>query len=169
MIARRYAMALLALSVKEGNEELIKKELGSLSELMKQKKYFRFFSDRMITPGKKLDAASSLSPLMRAFLRLVIENKREEELCLISKEYSWLLDQRNNVMNAEVFSKLPLTPDQRSKIKGKLEKSTGKKMNVSYSADKCIIGGVRIKYGSKVIDGTVSGMLEGYLDQLIRR
>jgi F0F1-type ATP synthase delta subunit len=51
-------------------------------------------------------------------------------------------------------------------IQGKLEKHTAKKVNLSYRTDKKIIGGVRIQYGSKVIDGTVSGMLKDLLAQL---
>jgi F-type H+-transporting ATPase subunit delta len=169
MIARRYARALLSSALKEGNAEAVKKELSALAGLLKQKKYFNFFTSRSVQPDEKLEMFSSFSPLMKAFLKLVIENKREEDICLISREYAELLNIRNNVMEATVSSNMPLTEEQMATIKRKLARSTGKKIEISFKANKSIIGGVKIKYGSKVMDGTVSGMLNGYLSQLTRR
>jgi F-type H+-transporting ATPase subunit delta len=169
MIARKYARALLSSALKENAAESVKKEIDVLSGLMKQKKYFNFFASRSVRPEEKLEIFSSLSPLMKAFLRVVIDNKREEDICLISCEYAELLNLRNNVLGATVSSKAPLTDEQMASIKRKLARSTGKKIDIGFKADRSIIGGVKIKYGSKVMDGTVSGMLEGYLDRLTRR
>ncbi len=169
MIARRYARALLSSALKEGAAESVKKELSALAGLMKHGKYFNFFTSRSVRPDEKLEMFSSFSPLMKAFLRVVIDNKREEDICLISCEYAELLNLRNNILEATVSSRQPLTEEQMATIKRKLARGTGKKIDISCKADKSIIGGVKIKYGSKVIDGTVSGMLEGYLNRLTRR
>ena len=166
MVARRYARALLELSLKENNSESVREEIAAVGDLMKQKKYFKFFTDRMVRAGEKLEALGSLSPLTRDFLRLVIANKREEYLYLISREYVDLLNNRNNVVDGIVSSRLPLTGEQKIKIKNKLEKYLAKKVNLDFRTDKRIIGGACIRYGSKVIDGTVSGMLKGLLTQL---
>jgi len=166
MVARRYARALLGLSLKENNSEPVKKEIVAVGDLMKQKKYFNFFTDRMVRAGEKLEALGSLSPLTRDFLRLVIANKREEYLYLISKEYVDLLNSRNNIVDGTVSSKLPLTGEQKIKIKNKLEKYLAKKVNLNFKTDKRIIGGASVRYGTKIIDGTVSGMLKGLLTQL---
>jgi len=168
-MARKYARALLSSSLNEGAAESVKKEIAILAELMENKKYFKFFTDRLVRPEEKLGILSSLSPLMKAFLRVVIDNKREEDIRLISCEYNELFNLRNNILEATVSSRAPLTEEQMAAIKKKLGRSTGKKINICFKPDKNIIGGVKIKYGSKIIDGTVSGMLEGYLNRLTRR
>ena len=169
MIPRKYARALLSSALKENAAESVKKEIAVLAGLMDQKKYCDFFTDRLIGRDEKLEALSSLSPLMKAFLRVVIDNKREDEIRFISCEYAELLNLRNNILEATVSSRAPLTDEQMAAIKRKLARSSGKKIDISFKADKSIIGGVKIKYGSKVMDGTVSGMLQGYLNRLTRR
>jgi F-type H+-transporting ATPase subunit delta len=169
VISRRYARALLALSLKEGASLSVKKEMISVGNLMKQKKYFDFFTDRLVHAGEKIEVLRSFSPLTRDFLRLVIANKREEYLSIISKEYVELLNSRNNVIDGVVSSKAPLSAEQKSRLVDKLEKQLAKKVNLSFRTDSKIIGGLRIRYGTKVIDGTVSGMLNGMLERLTGR
>jgi F-type H+-transporting ATPase subunit delta len=166
VIARRYARALLELSLKENAGEAVKREMTALGGLMRREKYRGFFTDRLVPAAEKLEAAGSLSPLMRDFLRLVIANKREEYLYLISREYVELLNERNNVVDAYVSSSLPLTGEQKAKLSGKLEKFLGKKVNAAFRIDRKLIGGVKIRYGSSVIDGTIPGMLNGLLARL---
>jgi F-type H+-transporting ATPase subunit delta len=166
MIARRYAMALLELSLKENSSGTVRREIISLSNMMKQKRYFKFFTDRLVKSSEKLEALNSLSPLTRDFMRLVIANKREEYIDLISREYVELLNQKENVVDGIVSSRMPLSAEQKTRIKDKLEEHLAKKINLSYRTDKKIIGGVRVQYGSKVIDGTVSGMLKDLLAQI---
>ena len=166
MIARRYARALLELSLKENSSDAVRKEIVALGSMMRQKKYFNYFTDRIVRNNEKLEALGSFRPLTKDFMRLVIANKREEYIDLISREYVELLNQKENIVDGMVFSRLPLSAEQKARIKDKLEKHIAKKINLIYRTDKKIIGGVRIQYGSKVIDGTVSGMLNDLLAQL---
>lgn len=163
MIAKRYARALLELSIKEGNSEPVMKEIAAVGDLMRKSKYFDFFTSRVVRTGEKLEALGSLSPLTRDFLRLVIANKREEDLYLISREYIELLNDRNGVVDGTVSSRLPLTAQQKMALKGKLEKRLKRSVNLSFRTDRKIIGGLSVSYGGRTIDGTVNGMLKGYL------
>ena len=166
MIARRYAKALLELSLKDNSSGAVRREIVNLGSMMRQKKNFNFFTGRLIKNSEKLEALGSFSPLTRDFMRLVIANKREEYIDLISREYVELLNQKENIVDGIVSSRAPLSAGQKMAIQGKLQKHTAKKVNLSYRTDKNIIGGVRIQYGSKVIDGTVSGMLKDLLAHL---
>ena len=166
MIARRYAKALLELSLKENSSGAVRREISALGSMMRQKKNFNFFTDRLVKNSEKLEVLASFSPLTRDFMRLVIANKREEYIDLISREYVELLNQKENIVDSIVSSRAPLNTRQKTAIRLKLEKKLTKKVNLSYMTDKSIIGGVRIQYGSKVIDGTVSGMLKDLLMQL---
>ena len=57
---------------------------------------------------------------------------------------------------AEVTSALPLTSDEQESVK----KSVSAK-EVSFKVDPSILGGLVIKVGDKVLDGSVAGKLEG--------
>jgi F0F1-type ATP synthase delta subunit len=48
MIARRYARALIELSIKEKASDAVRKEIVALGSMMRRKKYFRFFTDRLV-------------------------------------------------------------------------------------------------------------------------
>ena len=169
MKARRYAKALLELSLKEGAEKVVSREMISIGKLMEKRQYFDFFTDRLIHAGEKLEVLQSFSPLTKDFLRLVIANKREQYLGVISREYAELLNSRNNVVDCVVYSKVELSEEQKSKLSAKLEKHLAKTVNFSFKTDNKIIGGVRIRYGTKIIDGTVSGMLDGLMDILTEK
>jgi F-type H+-transporting ATPase subunit delta len=164
--AGRYARALLELSEKDGVSAVISREMAAVDVLMKKKQYFDFFTDRLVHAGEKLEVFSSFSPLTKDFLRLVIANKREEYIRIIAREYAGLLKDRNNIMDCVVLSRTPLSSEQKMKLKEKFEKRLDKTVNFIFKTDKKIIGGVRISYGTKVIDATVSGMLREISERL---
>ena len=168
MIARRYAKALLELAVKNDRTEAIKKDIVGIGGLVKQKRYSEFFSSRMISAASKLEVFASLDPLTKDFLRLVIKNKREEYLYLISREYVGLLNKRENVIDVDAVSREALSVSQRSALKQKLMKYLNKNINLSLRTDKKLIGGIKLYYEGRVMNGTVSGMLSDLLGQMVK-
>ena len=61
--------------------------------------------------------------------------------------------------SAKVESATALSPQEQATIQGNLTKSYGQGLNVSFTQNPALIGGVRIKVGSDVYDGSVSGRL----------
>jgi len=168
MIARRYAKALLQLSLREDLADAVKKDIILVGNLSRQKRYFEFFTNRLIAASDKMDALAGLNPLTKDFLRLIVANKREEYLYIISREYVGLLNKLRNIADVEVLSKTPLSEEQKNRLAMKLGKYTGKKVNLSFRTDKRMIGGICVKYEGRIIDGTVSGQLESLLSHLTR-
>jgi F-type H+-transporting ATPase subunit b len=62
--------------------------------------------------------------------------------------------------SAEITSALPLTSDEQEIVKGDILAKTGAQ-SVAFHVDPAILGGLVIKVGDKVLDGSVSGKLEG--------
>jgi len=60
---------------------------------------------------------------------------------------------------AKIESAAPLTPEFQSKIKAGLARSYGQGLNVSFAQNPALIGGMRIKVGSDVYDGSVQARL----------
>jgi F-type H+-transporting ATPase subunit delta len=61
---------------------------------------------------------------------------------------------------ARVESATPLAPELQSAVKSRLEQRYGPGLQLSFGQDPSLIGGMRIKVGSDVYDGTVQGRLE---------
>lgn len=168
MIARRYAKALLQLAIKNDRTEEIKRDIVSIGGLVRQKRYSDYFSNRMVSAASKLEVFASLDPLTRDFLRLVIKNKREEYLYLISREYVGLLNKKENVIDVDAVSRVALSAAQRDALKQKLMKYLGKNINLSLRTDKKLLGGIKLQYDGRVMNGTVSGMLSDLLGQMVK-
>jgi F-type H+-transporting ATPase subunit b len=68
-----------------------------------------------------------------------------------------LEDQNISGESAEVTSALPLTESEQSTIKGQL----GGAASVAFKVDPSILGGLVVRVGDKIMDGSVAGKLEG--------
>jgi F-type H+-transporting ATPase subunit b len=62
--------------------------------------------------------------------------------------------------SAEVISALPLLPTEQETVKKDVLSKLGDQATVSFRVDPSILGGLIIRVGDKVLDGSVSGQLE---------
>ncbi|MGW8182256.1 MAG: F0F1 ATP synthase subunit B, partial [bacterium] len=69
--------------------------------------------------------------------------------------------------SAEVTSALPLTPDEQEAVKRDILSKTGSQATVTFRVDSSILGGLVVRVGDKVLDGSVAGQLSN-LSQTIR-
>jgi F-type H+-transporting ATPase subunit delta len=159
MIARRYAKALLELSLNEGRTKAVKADMEKIETLTAKKSYFDFFTDRSINAVEKMEVISSLDDLTKDFMRLVIRNKRERDLPLISRQYIELLDRKSGIVDVEAVSCSELDTEERKKLANKIKKLTARQPVIKYKIDRRMVGGIRLKYEGKVLDGSVTGML----------
>lgn len=68
--------------------------------------------------------------------------------------------------SAEVVSALPLSPDEQEAVKRDVLSKLGSQATVTFRIDPSILGGVIIRVGDKVLDGSVSGQLENLRQSL---
>jgi F-type H+-transporting ATPase subunit b len=68
---------------------------------------------------------------------------------------------------AEITSALPLTDAEQAVVKKEVLAKIGKQASISFRIDPSILGGLVIRVGDKVLDGSVAGKLEG-LRQALR-
>ena len=60
---------------------------------------------------------------------------------------------------ARVESAVPLTPAQQNAVKANLERRYGPGLNLSFSHNSALLGGLRVKVGSDVYDGSIQARL----------
>jgi F-type H+-transporting ATPase subunit delta len=108
---------------------------------------------------------------VRNFLAVLLQKGRMGELQEILAETQSQLDVHGHVIEAEVSSAQQLTDAQQKTIEAAVAKNfgsgTGKeKVRASYKLDAKLLGGVTVKVGSTVYDGSIQGQLRRLKEQL---
>jgi F-type H+-transporting ATPase subunit delta len=173
-VARRYATALADVVMKSGETEIVKSELKSWEDLIRSNAGLQSaFANPAIAHLSKekvledLLAKTKPSKTTANFLRILLKNSRLTELHEINEKFASVLDERSNIVSAEVTSARPLSEAEKADFQANLAKLTGKKVNLNFDIDENIIGGVVTRVGSTVYDGSVKTQLENLKQQLI--
>lgn len=93
------------------------------------------------------------------FVRLVIENRRLNLLPEIRAQYETLKAEAEARVEATVTSAFPLEPAQINALSAALKRKLGREINLTTAVDKTLLGGIVIRAGDLVIDGSVRGRL----------
>ncbi len=88
------------------------------------------------------------------FLKLLIERKRLELASEIFAVYTELEEQYQKTLSVDVISYLPLDEKEQAKLASKLEQKLQRKVLLDCQTDKSILGGVIVKAGDMVFDGS---------------
>ena len=101
-----------------------------------------------------------LNTHVQNFLREVIGNGRTTALPEIAAQYQTLLNAKNGVSDAVVYSAFPMDAGQVEALVGTLQKRFGRKLNATVTVQPELIGGVRVVVGDEVLDTSVRARLE---------
>ena len=96
---------------------------------------------------------------VRNFVAVIVEHQRLEELGEILTEYSAVADAETGVVEAEITSAKSLNEDDRRELETQISKKAGGKVRTTYLEDPSLLGGVVVKIGSTVYDGSIRAQL----------
>lgn len=124
-----------------------------------RERFVAFFLD---VCGMKLDKDAA------NFIRLLSENHRLVLLSEIAALYEALRAQAESRVEAEVVSASAVSAAQLKDIAAALKKRLGRDIDLSTRIDPALIGGIVIRAGDLVIDGSVQGKLRALATHLNR-
>lgn len=102
----------------------------------------------------------------RNMVRLLIENDRFAVLPEIAAHFEALKAEAQRIVNAVVTSAFELDEAQKTRLAAALEKKLGRKVELETRTDGSLIGGVVVKAGDTVIDGSIRGRLRALATHL---
>jgi len=102
----------------------------------------------------------SVDDLTLRFLQLLADRRRLNLLPYIEHTYRDLLRERKSIATASVTSADALSDQAVSEIKTRLIKQLGKQVELAVKVDRSLIGGLILRVGDQVIDGSLKGKLE---------
>jgi F-type H+-transporting ATPase subunit delta len=147
-------------------------QLGSVQQALKKDRALRdTLSDVDRSTGEKLTALNQavpggLLPEVRKFLGSLLEAGQFDQLEAILAEFDRLVRRRPVTTRAQVTSAVPLTESEREAIRAKLIERYGPNLEFEFNVDASLIGGIHLRVGDQVIDGSVAGKLAALRDRL---
>ena len=170
--ARRYAEAAFEVATRDDAIEAWGAELEAAATRIGEDRVTRVLAN----PAIPLDQRSvALAGLLKGIagtgasnlIQLLLKRGRIDELPRVSTEFRRLDDRRQNIIHATVTSAAALTPDEVQALSARLEQSTGGRIALATSVDAGLLGGLIVRVGDRLIDGSVRGRLERLRNQLI--
>ena len=171
-VTRRYATALYEeADAAEGLAAVDDDVLMLRNNIESNRELSRFFESPVIPQEKKESILQELleervETLTLQFLRLLVQKDRETLTKAILDQYQSLRDEQRGIVDAEVTVAQPLNDEDRNALVEALEEKTGKDVRLHLEENPDLIGGLVIRIGDRVFDGSVRSQLNALRDQL---
>ena len=108
----------------------------------------------------RLGQSLGIGGVVKNFLFVLIDHRRTAELSGIIAAFEKMVDERLGIMQVEVTSAQELKQPQQADLVRQLAAMTGKKIVLNLETDADLVGGLVVRLGSTVYDGSVRGQLE---------
>jgi F-type H+-transporting ATPase subunit delta len=162
--ARRYAQAIFGVAREKNKlgEWLV--ELDTVAQLDQDETVAAYFRNPAISFKDKEKLLSGklagINAMVINVVYLLLANGRIDMLPAVVDEYKRMLDKHNGIERAEVITAVPMDDSSRQKLSSRLGEMIGKKIVIEPEhTDPGLIGGVVVKVGGKMLDGSTRNAL----------
>lgn len=173
-VARRYAEAFFSIAQEQDKIDKYQEELELVAETIGEVENLKEYLAHLIIPSREKKEliqkifADKLSPVTLNFLMMIIDKRREAYISTIVEEYKELADISRNIAKAEIFSAREVSEENIKTLAEQLSASTGKTVYLKQTIDPTLIGGIKIRIGDQIIDGSIAKKLEMLKLQLLQ-
>ena len=176
-VAARYARALFDVSVKDRDLRQVEADLAGFADLIDGHETLSrvLLNPAIPTPRKRaivnalLGRLGAVTPPVAKLLTLMAERDRLGLLPEVVRSYRARLLDHLGVVEAQVTTAQPLTPERTAAIDHSLAQVSGREVAMVTDVDPEILGGVVARLGTTVYDGSVARHLERIRHHLLAR
>lgn len=174
-IARRYALALYEEAERQNLLDKVDEDIEMLRASFETSRQLVLLFESPIIPREKKAAiiqqlfADRIHPITLRFLRLLIEKEREDIFPSVVLAFRKHHDSQLGITEARAKVPLPLRPEEEKRLIEALERITGKRIRLQVEQDPEMIGGVVVRVGDTVYDGSVRNQLASLREQFAGR
>jgi len=171
MVAKRYALALLNIAKETNSLGVIEEELRVVKEVVQYNPELKaILNSSKLSLEKKKEiiktAFASVNVNVLNTLLILIDRHREDQIIDLANEFLELANEEMGVAEAEVYSTRALADAEREAISSVFAAKIGKKsLKIENIVDSNLLGGIRLRIGNRIYDGS----LRGKLDRLERK
>jgi F-type H+-transporting ATPase subunit delta len=170
--ARRYAEAAFEVALRDGTVETWRAELDAAGAIAADETVGRALANPAVALETRTSMAESIfgkvvgRPVLN-LIGLMLRRGRIEQLPRVAAEFRRLDNARQGITLATATSAAPLSPDEVRALTARMEQLTGGRVELDLRTDPSLLGGLVVRIGDRLIDGSVRGRLERLRNQLV--
>ncbi|MCI1857354.1 MAG: F0F1 ATP synthase subunit delta [Sporolactobacillus sp.] len=172
IVANRYARALFEVAEERDAIDSIEAQLTSVSQILAGNEDLRrVLRHPRVSREKKKELigklfADDIGAEVMNLLKLLIDHKRESIIDTVLEAYTRLADVQRGILDITVTTARPLSDEQEQDLSGRLSATLGKKLRMHLKVKEEIIGGILLRIGDRVYDGTIAGRLADFKQEI---
>lgn len=174
VVARRYAKAMYEIAAQEGRTLEVEQEIRTLVQSINDDTEIEnFILSPNISETAKWEVLGGvlegkLSVPVVSLAKLLVERGRTDVLPGILDSYIKVTGEALGLANATVYSTYPLSDEEKRSIEVEFGALVNKKIRVQNVIDSDLLGGMKVRIGDTLYDGSLSGKLDR-LEKSFRR
>ena len=177
LVSKTYGEALFGVAMESGEAKAgeLMEEILSVREILVQNPEFDGLMKHPAIPKQeKLLVVRNVfkgrvSDELESFLEIIVSKERYRDLDAVFTYFIDRVKEQQRIGIAYVTTAVELTVGQKNAVEAKLLETSGyRKMEMNYSVEPAIIGGMIIRVGDRVVDSSIRTKLDGLTKQLLQ-
>lgn len=175
LISKTYGEALFELAVEEKKTDVFLDEVNAVLEALElNSDFYKLLNHPKISKEEKIQVVENvfkgrISDEVTGFLTLIISKERYKELDAILEYFISRVKEEKGIGTAYVTTAVTLNEIQKAQVKEKLLSTTQyNEMEMFYTTDESLIGGMVIRIKDRVVDSSIKTKLSEIKKQLYK-
>ncbi len=168
--AKRYAQAVFEIAQEKNELDRWQADLQKMALLARESELVAVIDNPRYSFEDKSRLISlqikNVNPLALNLLYLLISQGKFSLLPGVAGEYQQLLDDFRGIEKVEVTTAVQMDDEEKANLAKRLSSMTGKRITIISKVDPKIVGGVVIRMGGKLIDGSLASSLAALKDEI---
>lgn len=169
--ARPYSRALFDAAHDHEATAAVAKEIGQVLEIWNGSEQLRNFFSRPEVPLAAKESVSrkvfaDVGSLVQRTIQLLLEKHRIQQLPSVYHEFMQLWDRERGIIHAQVEVAVPLSEQEESSLNQAIHKATGRRVALDVRHNPTLLGGLVVRIGDRVLDGSLARRLAILGDRL---
>lgn len=171
--AKRYALALFQLAQEQSLLDQVEEELRAVKEVVTRNPDLKaILNSPKISKEKKkemlTEAFGTANKYVLNTIMLLVDRHREGEIAGMVDSFITLANDARGIAEAKVYSVRPLTDAENQALSAAFAAKVGKKsLRIENVVDSNLLGGIKLRIGNRIFDGSLRGKLERLERQLL--
>lgn len=177
-LAKVYAKALFEIAQSQGGQSNAESILGELEDIIEIARNDRSFNELLasrLIDSEKRDGSlvrmldGKVSPLTLNFLRQLNRKGRLANLSQIAVAMDDMVQQQFGRIEVDVFTAAPIGANELESVRKRLSDSLGKDVIMHPYTDSSMLGGIKLRIGDQLIDGSIQAELRKLRESLLSK
>lgn len=162
-VGKRYAQAAFAIALEQGTIDRWRSDLGDVASVLAESAAASAFTDERVPLERRLalvERVLDIQPLALNLAKLLVQKGRAADATAVATAFAQMADEHAGIAHAEVTTAVALDPAQLAAIEQRLSTSLGKRVQATAGVNPAILGGVIVRVGDRLLDGSVATRLK---------